>query len=376
VKDTATFVKYTTVGIAGTCIDVGSLYVLVDVVHLPVLLATVVSFLLAALNNFFLNKIWTFHNDRRAAREQFVKFIVVSSIGLVLTVACMAVLVFVLRLWYIGSKLLTSLIVLFWNFLANKFWTFKDAVRGAVHCEHYPFDVSVVIPAFNEELRVGSTLEAVDRYFSARRMTREIIVVDDGSTDGTAALVNAMQEKIRDLKLIRYAPNRGKGWAVRKGIEGSSGEYILFTDADNSTPIEEFEKFYPLLKDHEIVIGSRYVKGSNITIKQPAYRILLGRAGNFLIQSFLFDEIRDTQCGFKAFQHSAAKDVFRRMTVNRFGFDIELLSVAKLLKYSIREVPINWYNSPQSRVRPIKDACRTFVELLRVKINIWGGRYQ
>jgi dolichyl-phosphate beta-glucosyltransferase len=163
---------------------------------------------------------------------------------------------------------------------------------------------------------------------------------------------------------------------ILAGVEKSRGEYILFTDADNSTPIEAFEKFYPLLSHTKVVIGSRYMAESDVKIKQPKYRILLGRLGNFLIQVFLFDDIRDTQCGFKAFQHSAAKELFSRMKVNRFGFDIELLSIANLLKYSVREVPVSWYNSPVSRVRPIKDTLRTFTELLYIKLNLMSGRYE
>ena len=115
---------------------------------------------------------------------------------------------------------------------------------------------------------------------------------------------------------------------------------------------------------------------SDVKIRQPKYRILLGRLGNFLIRVFLFGNIKDTQCGFKAFQHRAAKELFSRMKINGFGFDIELLSIAYLLKYSVREVPVSWYNSPVSRVRPIKDALRTFTELLYIKLNLMSGRYE
>lgn len=370
------FAKYALVGIVGTAIDVGSLYVFVDILHIPVLVATAGSFLLAAVNNFVLNKFWTFQNNNRAVRKQFIKFLIVSSVGLLLTEACMAVLVFALTLWYIASKLVTSAIVLAWNFLANKYWTFKDAMRPSFAPDAYPVELSIIIPAFNEERRIMRTLEMIDRYFDKSGITREIIVIDDGSTDNTAGLVGAMSARIRGLNVVRYDRNRGKGYAVRTGIEKSRGKYVLFADADNSTPIEEFEKFYPLLKRHEVVIGSRYAAGSDVAVKQPNYRVILGRLGNFLIRAFVLDDISDTQCGFKAFQHNAAKDIFSRIKVDHFGFDIEVLAVARMLHYSICEVPISWYNAPESRVRPIKDALRTFFELVYIKLNLWGGRYE
>lgn len=375
-KEFIVFIKYAAVGVSGTALDVGSLYVFVDHLHIPVLVAAAMSFVLAVINNFVLNKFWTFRNNDRNFRKQFIKFFIVSVVGLALTEICMVVLVYLLGMWYIVSKLVTSAIVLTWNFLANKHWTFTDTIRPQAAADHYDYDLTIVVPAFNEEKRIGKTLEAVHRYFCTKNIRREIIVVDDGSNDDTAGVVNGMQERIPDLRLVGYHPNRGKGHAVKTGVEKSRGEYILFTDADNSTPIEEFEKFYPLLPNTEVVIGSRYAAESNVKIKQPGYRILIGRLGNLLIQIFLFDDVRDTQCGFKAFQRRAAQEIFSRMKVSRFGFDIELLSIAYLLKYSVREVPVSWYNSPESRVRPVKDALRTFTELLYIKLNLMSGRYE
>ena len=251
----------------------------------------------------------------------------------------------------------------------------KGRIFGSLHSARYDYDVSVVVPAYNEERRIGETLRAIHRYFADKQTTREIIVVDDGSSDNTAGVVGELRNEIVDLVIITYKPNRGKGYAIRKGVENSRGEYILFTDADNSTPIEEFEKFYPLLKDEKVVIGSRYIPGSNVVIKQPPFRVLLGRLANMLIQLFLLDGVKDTQCGFKVFQHVAAKEIFSRMKICRFGFDIEILSIARLLNYPIKEIPVNWYNSSESRVRPLKDALRTFGELIYIKFNLWSGRY-
>ena len=367
--------KYACVGCLGTAIDLGSLYVFIDRLHIHLLVAAALSFMLAVINNFTLNKFWTFQNKSGNIRKQFIKFLIVSTVGLMLTEMCMAFLVYVLKIWYMFSKLFTSALVLMWNFLANKYWTFKDRIFYVPGRDKYDYDVSIIVPAYNERRRISKTLEAINDYFSHTPLTRQIIVVDDGSDDNTSEVVETLRKYISDLHVITYHPNRGKGHAIKKGLEESHGAYILFTDADNSTPIEEFEKFYPLLKDNEVVIGSRYLSGSTIVVKQPGYRVFIGRLGNKLIQFFLLDRVTDTQCGFKAFQHEAAKQIFGRMKVHRFGFDIEILSIARLLNFTVKEMPVSWYNSPESRIRPIKDALRTFGELIYIKLNLWGGRY-
>ncbi len=374
-KENTIFFQYAIVGVLGTAIDLGSLYIFVDLLHIHVLFATPVSFILAVVNNFILNKYWTFQNKSSNIRKQFIKFLIVSIIGLLLTELLMAFFVFALKIWYLLSKLITSGLVMAWNFLANKYWTFKDRLFYVPKIEHYDYDVSVIIPAYNEERRIRKTLDAINNYFQNKPITRQIIVVDDGSSDRTAALTEKAGKEICDLSVITYHPNRGKGYAVKKGVEACHGKYILFTDADNSTRIEEFDKFYPHLKEHGVVIGSRYLPESLIVIRQPWYRVFIGRFANWLIQFFLLDGLKDTQCGFKAFQHHAAKAIFSRLKVARFGFDIEVLAIARLLRLAIKEIPVSWYNSPESRVRPIKDALRTFVDLVYIKLNLWSGRY-
>ncbi len=241
--------------------------------------------------------------------------------------------------------------------------------------EKYPYDVSVIIPAYNEEGRIGETLRAIQSYFRGKPLTRQIIVVNDGSSDNTAQVLESLKEEIADLIVISDSPNHGKGYAVKKGVGASRGEYILFADADNATPIEEFDKFYPLLKDNKVVIGSRYLSESNIVVGQPWCRVLIGRIGNLLIQFLLLRGVKDTQCGFKAFQHGAAKKIFSLVRTSGFGFDIEVLSIARFLNFRVAEVPVSWYNSSESRIRPIKDSIRTLGELIYIKLNLWGGRY-
>ena len=213
----AVFFKYALVGFLGTAIDLGSLYLFIDRLHIHLLVATALSFLLAVINNFTLNKFWTFQNKHSNIRKQFIKFLIVSTIGLILTEMCMAFFVYGLKIWYMSSKLFTSGLVLMWNFLANKYWTFKDRIFYVPGRDTYDYDVSVIVPAYNERRRISKTLEAINGYFSNTPLTRQIIVVDDGSDDNTSDVVENLKKDIRDLSVITYHPNRGKGYAIKKG---------------------------------------------------------------------------------------------------------------------------------------------------------------
>lgn len=371
------FVKYCFVGALGTFIDLASLYIFVEYVKIPVIPASVLSFLLAVVNNFVLNKTWTFKSKSRNYRKLFIKFLIVSTVGLGLTVALMYAFVNGLGIWYMLAKAMTSLIVLTWNFLGNKLWTFNSISKGIFSQRDSSLELSVVIPAYNEERRIKSTLLLIDEYLINKNINAEIIVVSDGSSDKTVDTVKKFIGKIKNLKIESYEKNRGKGYAVRKGVEASRGEHILFTDADNSTPIEEYERLKKAFTDHDvaIAIGSRYLPSSDVQIKQPFYRRALGRVGNVLIRMFLIDGLRDTQCGFKLFNGSVAKEIFSMQKVTRFGFDMEALVIANSLGYKIKEVPVSWFNSAESRVRPIKDALVTLKDLVYIKLNLWSGRY-
>jgi len=382
------FIRYCVVGVSGTVIDVATLALLVAVSGIDpqtssmLYVFTSIAFVLAFVNNFVLNKLWTFElKEKKNTKRQFVKFLIASLVGLVLTNLFMGLFVVAMGIWHIWAKLITSAIVLVWNFFANKYWTFKTRTLAPKRSMRTQFDVelSVVIPAYNEERRLPATLSKVVRYLEDFGKPYEVLVVDDGSTDGTSEAVHTFQMSSRlgeQVRLIQSNKNYGKGSAVAIGMMMAKGAYILFTDADNSTPIEELEGFYAQRERADILIGSRYLTDSRVHVKQPWYRIAIGRIANFIIQLFLVDGIKDTQCGFKMFKHQVAKDIFSRSKVEGFGFDMEALTLAELLGYHIRELPVDWYNSEDSRVRPIKHTFRTLMDLMFIKLQIWTGKYR
>lgn len=387
IKD-ATFLKFCVVGTLNTLIDVGVLQLLlwatgIDPKTSPLLFVFVcLAFGLAVVNGFVLNKLWTFRlRTRRNTTRQFIKFIITNLLGLALTLFFMFIFVQVLHIEAVIAKLLTSGLVLVWNFFATKHWTFKERRLDKILHKQHADDVllSVIVPAYNEEERIIPTLERILAYLREAGYRFELLIADDGSRDATRERVNAFIAKEHleeDACLVALPQNRGKGAAVRAGVLRATGQYILFTDADNSTPIEELGHFMEEIDSVDMLIGSRYLKTSDVQKKQPWYRIALSRTANLVIQAFLIDGIRDTQCGFKLFHYAAAKDIFSRMQVDGFGFDMELLALADVLDYRVKELPVLWIDSPNSRVRPVKEALRTLGDLVTIKLNIWTGKYR
>ena len=234
--------------------------------------------------------------------------------------------------------------------------------------------LSVVIPAFNEEGRIGATLQAVGARLDRAPYEFEIVVVNDGSRDRTAEAARAARP---DVRLLTNEINRGKGYTVRRGVAEARGQIILFSDADLSTPIEKIDNFLPRLEaGADIVIGSRALPESRIERRQNIVREMAGRTFNRLLRFLVSVPFRDTQCGFKAFGRAAARQVFARQRIEGWGFDAELMVIARRLGLRVEEVPVRWVNSPDSRLRIWRDAPRMLLDLLRIRWNDLRGRYR
>ncbi|HET9869295.1 MAG TPA: dolichyl-phosphate beta-glucosyltransferase [bacterium] len=240
-------------------------------------------------------------------------------------------------------------------------------------------DLSVVIPVYNEQDRIGRTLEESLAFLRSSRTKAEVILVDDGSTDGTVGVVEAFLAKKkaqRVMRILRHPVNRGKGAAVRTGALEARGRVVLYMDADNATPLSEIVKLLPGLKrGFEVVIGSRATDRSQVKVRQPLYRQAIGRVGNLLVQLLATPGLWDTQCGFKAFSQRAAKVIFPLQTIERFGFDVELLFIARKKGFQVLETSVQWFDAPGSKVHALRDSIRTLGELLLIRWNSWKGAY-
>jgi dolichyl-phosphate beta-glucosyltransferase len=226
--------------------------------------------------------------------------------------------------------------------------------------------LSIIIPAYNEEKRIKNTLEKILDYLSTRNYTCEIILIDDGSTDRTSDKAREIIKGDR-LVIIKNPVNMGKGYSVKNGILSSKGEILLFSDADLSTPIEELDKILLWIeKGYDIVIGSRALPESIIEMPQRWLRHTMGKIFNFLVQVFIINGFKDTQCGFKCFKREAAMRIFELQKLSGFAFDVEILLIARRFGFNIKEAPVRWMNSPKSKVHIIKGSLSMLMELFKI----------
>jgi len=235
--------------------------------------------------------------------------------------------------------------------------------------------VSIVVPAFNEAARIGDSIRKIAEFIERSPVSFELIVVDDGSADNTSEVVR--QSPLKGLRLVRNDENHGKGYTVRQGVLAASGKYVLFTDADLSAPIEELNKLLDVAtREHaDVVIGSRAVDRRFIEKHQSRLRELGGTSFNLLVRLFLGLNLHDTQCGFKLFDREKSKPIFEKLTIFGFGFDAELLFLAKQRGLVIRETPVRWSHAEGSKVRLLRDGFGMSVDLLRIRWNSIIGRY-
>jgi dolichyl-phosphate beta-glucosyltransferase len=236
---------------------------------------------------------------------------------------------------------------------------------------------SIIVPAYNEAQRLGESLAKMLDYIRQSNWSAEIIVVNDGSTDNTADVVGEFARRSPIVRLIENPENRGKGYSVRNGIMNASGQVLLFTDADLSSPIEEAPKLFAPIESGraDVAIGSRYLDRDLQTGKQPAYRRVLGRAFNTALRLILGLSYRDTQCGFKAFSRKAALMIFPNMKIERWGFDPEILFLAERYGLRVVEVGVAWAHDHRSKISPVRDGTRMLGELIRVRLNSVAGKY-
>lgn len=240
--------------------------------------------------------------------------------------------------------------------------------------ENIPY--SIVIPAYNEGARLGATLEKVLAYVRQQGWDAEVIVVNDGSRDHTAEIVRGFAEKNPAVRLVENPGNRGKGYSVRNGMLHARGDICLFTDADLSSPITEAQKLFDAIgQGADIAIGSRWLQVDLQTERQPLYRQAFGRIFNLVLRLILGLRFADTQCGFKAFRRDAAQRIFPLQKIERWGFDPEVLFLARRAGLRVEEVPVLWAHSEGTRLHPFRDGLRMFVEVLRIRWNAMTGEY-
>lgn len=236
-----------------------------------------------------------------------------------------------------------------------------------------PF-LSIIIPAYNEENRLLKSLQEVDAFLSAQSFTYEVLIVENGSRDQTLEIARGFAEQHPHFNAL-HEEQSGKGRAVRRGMLEAQGKYRFMCDVDLSMPISELPRFLPPQhKDADIVIASREAKGS-IRYDEPLYRHLGGRLINFLIRLLALPELHDTQCGFKCFSAEVAQDLFSNQTIMGWSFDIEILYIARLRGYQVTEIAIPWYYSPDSKVKPVKDALQLFMDILDIRRKARQGVY-
>lgn len=232
--------------------------------------------------------------------------------------------------------------------------------------------LTVIVPCFNEQERIARTIEQTASWFGARGQPVELLAVDDGSSDLTRPRLEELAARLPVVRVLGYPRNRGKGYAVRHGVQASHGDPVLYMDADLATPIEEYLRLRDALATADIAFGSRALSGSTLLVRQPRYREYMGRTFNLLVRALAVPGVHDTQCGFKLLRRTCALHLFPLLTSDSYSFDVELLMLARRYGYRLAEVPVRWQHIPLSRVHPVLDSARMALDLLRLRLRHLG----
>ena len=238
--------------------------------------------------------------------------------------------------------------------------------------------LSIIIPSYNEELRLPASLGLIADYINKSGRDTEVLVVDDGSTDQTAAVAEKFRARIRQLRIVQNGENRGKGYSVRHGMTEARGDIVLFTDADLSAPIEEADKLIAAIETetYDVAIGSRALDRNLTTVHESGFREFAGIIFNKIVRAVLWLPFVDTQCGFKAFRRERCKIIFEQQRIERFGFDPELLYLARHHGLKSVEIPVRWAHSPATKVNMLRDSVQMFLDVFTIRWNAMRGRYR
>jgi dolichyl-phosphate beta-glucosyltransferase len=236
--------------------------------------------------------------------------------------------------------------------------------------------LSIIIPSYNEELRLPPSLELIADYIAKSGRETEVLVVDDGSNDQTAAVAETFRKRIPQLRVVPNGENRGKGYSVRHGMMEARGDIVLFTDADLSAPIEEADKLFAAMDKYDVAIGSRALDRNLISVHESGFREFAGIIFNKIVRAVLLLPFVDTQCGFKAFRRERCKIIFAQQRIERFGFDPELLYLARHHGLKSMEIPVRWSHSPATKVNMFRDSVQMFLDVFTIRWNAMRGRYR
>jgi glycosyltransferase involved in cell wall biosynthesis len=238
-----------------------------------------------------------------------------------------------------------------------------------------PINLSIIVPSYNEELRLPASLDRIAAYVAASQRPTEVLVVDDGSQDKTADVAASYRDRIPNLRVLKNGENRGKGYSVRHGMLEAKGEVVLFTDADLSAPIEEADKLLAAMEQYDVAIGSRAMDRSLIQVHESAFREFAGIIFNKIVRTVLRLPFVDTQCGFKAFRRRRCRLIFEQQRIERFGFDPELLYLARHQGLKSVEIPVRWSHSPATKINMLRDSIQMFVDVFTIRWNALRGCY-